>query len=956
MIKWISFLIVCLSSCSQETLKVSNGTLRVYLSSSENNFIYFNFLIENIYLIDKNGQMLNLGDGASYEVNFSGLDTKSEMILNISLPEENYYNIALDVNLSKAIIKNINDGEIETLNIYDDYGLKWNENKSSYRIESNINGGFPLEIRRGKVANLSIDLDIDASTRWLSIDKKSVGNVLVSPVFNVSLLPTYPNNIHWVGEIIDFNKKSMRVMPIKPNIEQLPITVPLYESASYQLNGEDYDLDDWQRLATSDKYQIGSFSGSVKNNDIQIKSINYVTGFSLYLNQGVMTKEHMFVGQQEEITKSSASVKFIEEKVGNHDAAVATTLSYASHESVLDMKSEVQWGASLTGTITESNSTELRLQPLSVNNWHSSLFFNADDEVSILTQREDFSINDQITFHGRFTDDNFQSAGADYIDARNQRIHIALPLSSGEDIFSAVTNEGFVIDKEIVEDVFYYQKLSASPTGEDVDQRVNEIIIDTAPDKLVILTKRVQPSEDIYRLLSIKDFIHVLNEQRLQGYLVNSVVADGYVDDRTFVATNIIVTLFPLVEKKASDAMLSDKLSGIQLAGPFLLVKSISSRIKKYFNSNNKTFLNPFLRTKAPKRKAPARKIEITLAGQADLSSFMNEGMDANQKLRKFTLLNPIVGDYLSVKMNAMIANSSPLESFNKSSKFVKSLTDFEPLMGLFNEKNPVFEMKNKLMLDDFIDARRGNKETRKSFLVFDDFFSDGKNKVLLDALLDDSVGESTRTHTQTINDLILRNDDSGIMKKLLINNTDVYQQVFNTYEKYLVKSEYADDESVNKKYNYTQSNPGVDTVAYYEKLQSKFQGVDGQSLDDDFKKINKVITGYVETQVSDLNQNVSDNEKMRGLKLGIKSALQSVGNDSVMKKYVSFMEVNQSVSTASDTKKFSMSETDRLSMESKSKSKSNKQSWGVSVETTKIKTLTYQIDASSSTRKPTKR
>lgn len=885
--------LILILSCSRESINSKMGVLTLSLSSKENNFIYFDFVIENIYLVDKDNRHININGGIEKNINFSSLTNKSEIILNVNVPENTYYDVAIDINLNKSTIKDAGEGKAETPNLYDIYGLKVDENKSIYRIESNIDAGFPLIVKKDTPSHLSFELDIDATTRWLSTDDNGVSNILISPVFSVSSLIIHPDNIHLTGVFNAFNDKNVIITPIKFNaINQIPIEIHFSENTLHSFNHETQNIKQWKSNVANHKNGILIFSGKEKDNKLEATSLSYFTDSILYKNEGVITQEITLVGSREMLSKQQSSVEYLEQKLVNVASGTVIQSSYLTNKGSIDRDNKSR----LTGTVKKSLNTGIELKPNSVNGHPSSLFFEEDKTINVYHNDDYLNDEDLVNLIGTFNEGgDFISNNFEFIDTEKQRLHLASSLSSMDDIITSATNEGFIINKDKTDDTLSYIKFSGLPIREDTEYNINKISFDYVPEKLIILTNRIQPSHDIYQLLNVKNFVKELEERRSQGYIINSIVADGNLNDDNFIARSLVVGLLPSNKLDTTATVLKGKTPYPLLKGSYIRPKVKFSNLSEYIKNNIKTFKNPFSREDA--YKAPTRKkisVEsIQIVGgnkigdlsadeQKDIAALSaNKHRKSADIQRNFTIYNSDLGGYFSSRINKL--NATPDEII----KLFDQVEKIKPLKPLFNKSDKVEELKQIYILNQYLSDIQNNEVSRANKSIYHEYFDNGKNPVLLNSLLSETPKDFRRkSHEIDLNDVILRNDKTRTLEKLLINDTAAYKKIFDTYEKYLVKR--FGDESLTNKYLWgTESG---DKGQFLSKIEKLFKDGGSLKLDEEFTKINKIITDHIEAETL-------TNQTSQKTTLKLEDAFKTVASNTSEKKFASLISVESDTS-----------------------------------------------------------
>ncbi len=132
-----------------------------------------------------------------------------------------------------------------------------------------------------------------------------------------------------------------------------------------------------------------------------------------------------------------------------------------------------------------------------------------------------------------------------------------------------------------------------------------------------------------------------------------------------------------------------------------------------------------------------------------------------------------------------------------------------------------------------------------------------------------------------------MRNDKTRTLEKLLINDTDAYKKIFDTYEKYLVKR-YADESLTNK---YLWGAEKGDKGQFLSKIEKLFKDGGSLELDEEFTKINKIITDHIELQ------SAADQQSQKTA-LKLEDAFKSVSPNTSEKKFASLISVESGSSS----------------------------------------------------------
>lgn len=792
-------IILLLTACSsdKDKSKVSSDGYVLFSVSSQNaNLIFFELFFENIFLVDENNEYISISSDKQFSVNFSNDANHAELLFMMKVPTGLYQAVVVDLNLSQSSIKTIENGGIHTPDIYDVFGFNTRQNESLYRIDSNINSGIPLAILPDETAYLNMALDVDASVNTFFIDEQEKSTLVISPVFNVTSDKQLPSQATLKATVEHINKQEISLKTItSDNDVHEDIMITLTNDIVYKINKGRVELDDFIDLVKKNLNGVAIFSETVEDNQ-WVNELRYLTNFPFQIFEGYIRRDTRFIGSKEMFMPNKITYDFVEKAIDQIDSRDAPFyVSSFSNDNDLAFSQFTVQDVMLVGSINSQTETSLELEPQSINGLDASLFFDEEETMTILNSFNLDLIDDLVWFQGKFSNQNFDAINAGYLETSTQRLTISAPLTAEVDIVEKIMSQGFKINQNLGDEMIMYMKSTHSPVIDNTQGKIDYISLNLQPKSITLTIERVSPVHENVSFIAVADFLDELTELKESGYVLNSLIANGYLDDKTFYADSLIAKVLPIDEPIDSDLLVADE--NTILAGPFS--RFFKSFIQT-FSENNRD-LSVFPKPKKTKKEKTIRSKRMVKDKGVDIFSSLDmEAYNLGQSnLRKIEQNNPYLGGYLSNRINANVSKEL-IDIVPEIIQLTKDLESIEPIKALFNNADPMKEFRYRILLDEYTSAfAKGDvpameasplhqylKDKEKFLKIFSGYSS----KKYYDEAIQLKAADPTRSFKEqtTLVGLILKNDsEDNKLKKLLINNPDVFKIFSDSYEQFFI-------------------------------------------------------------------------------------------------------------------------------------------------------------------------
>ncbi len=959
------------------------GYVVLLISAENNHHLFFNFPFDGIYLIDKHNNYRKITGNENYSVNLSRLKNHSEVLLKIKVPADTYYGIAVDTDLSKMQVKSIHDDKIITPVLHDGYGAEVKSQTVLYRVRSNFDSNGPLKILPNQVSSLSLMFDIDASTRILSVDEKANRNLLVMPVFHASTIVPFPNALQVTGTISAADSHSVSILPLK---SKTSLDIPIDQETIIKVDGKEATLEQLIQAVGSGEKGIATGSFSLVSG-VLLSYIDYFNEDNLYRFEGYISQKQFFFGSRETLSVKERSFDFIKKAIKDVDVRDAPLMvsGLTTKNTTLEMRDFKVNNLQLTGKVKTENTDDFEFSTLSINALDASLFFHDDEAVTVTSQQKIGVSNDLISLNGQFTGNVFQSMNTSFIDERQLRMMVTLPLSSESSLLASVKREALVIDEAYLNEYFSYLKISDEPIYQEMDESIKKIIIDLLPNHLVVIVNIDPYLYDILQLSDLSALISTLNGKTAEGFIINSAIADGYIEGDVFLAKSLVISV-SIGVGELSNANLSGQMQPFSiLKGAVVNTKkalfkmnNLLSKFSNYMEMNTneiKKAKNVPLKPKIPGdwRLLRGTWVDMDAITRGNDARIFGEGVEAkdvsssrksSDLIRNIGLKNPDTGEFIARKINYFDKIEGGKNTTVSLSERLDKLSQIPFFKDLGDGVDAVKDFKTKLVLQDYISAVKSNDTEAVKKNMFHTHFSEGKNQSLLSMLMVDVPDNyDLKLNHRSINSLMIENDDSGMLKKLLRNNPEAYKQIYAAYEDVMVKSIFANEKSLSSMYQLTQSGDEKAKESFVSKLSKKITEGDTEKISGTFKKINSVIASSIKEQNISLDSPL-DLTKQKALlshiDKSIRSAAASVTADNTLKQYASSFD--SEISTANKATKAMNTNMESLSMDKfsaevfKAVKKNSVTTSGWGVEVVRPVTTVPNIDRYSPARQPKRR
>ncbi len=799
-------LICCLLiSCSHnnDAVKSSRKDLATLLLSASSVYPiaqHLQFDLTSIVLVNQLGQQIRLFD-TTRTVEWVALHDMPELLAALPLPADTYKSLRVNVDLSTADMRILTQAGWEIPDLYLSNGEPVSQG-SAYTIEVRLNQGLGFTFEANKQYGLTLELDIEASTRLLAVLDDDATARLLMPVITPKLNNEVYSLMESLGTLTYQQDKLLFQLQASSSAPLLALMTN--EHTAYVVNGKTANYEQ-VLLALKARKAVTAFSVFDPLTTGLARRIELSTETQAAFYRGNILKDEHFVGAK--FSQEGENWKATFERLQMQDILPANLPASISFLSTVANASKrpintlhIKPLTLITKDVILKDSIH-QVIPLAVNAFESQSVLGQEQTVKVKGQSLFESADeDYFELSGFFYDDEFYLN--DFIKAvpDNNRYIFALPISADSSLFNEIKDNRIVLGKGFKDKLFRYQRKAGSVADLLIEQPG---IIELNPflrRGVCIIEGDESTSQYSVHVNYARSLVSYINKYLSLGFVVNALYISGIQREKVFYADEVVVSMLP-----------SPSLAGSKtLEGPTLL-RGIFSGIKEtlrmsfhsYFVSNEETQKKPRL-TLADLQKIDPTKGRAVTGDEKGLDSKIK--LTGQERVRKMVERNSGLDDFLRPRINTYInkeverRRQAGIAGFGEkddpaiANKFAdginetvyKSFASNELMASLLTETNPMTEQKLLLMFEEFVsglDKEQGNKS-----LLFD-FFEDTENSVLKDIvreeLSEDTINKQAAKRNETLNliDLMLEEDSSGKLKKLLIYNPDVFKTIYDGLE-----------------------------------------------------------------------------------------------------------------------------------------------------------------------------
>lgn len=257
------------------------GDLELAVTDAEEDFLSYRIELDSIQLKKENGTLVEVLPLES-EIDFVQYQELSELFAVLSVPAGEYQSVVLGLDYSNAdIVIQDEDGTSYQANIQDSDGNAINQ----IDIELKLNDNEGIHISPFKTAQLTLDLDLEASNTIESFDPPLV---TVDPfmVGNTSLDMDREHRVRGLLDDVNIeeNTVAMKLIPMRMRRGQFGnYDLNVDENTTYEINGEEYSAEEGLALLAeqSEDTPLVAFSGPSEDEEIRYLATQVLAGSSV---------------------------------------------------------------------------------------------------------------------------------------------------------------------------------------------------------------------------------------------------------------------------------------------------------------------------------------------------------------------------------------------------------------------------------------------------------------------------------------------------------------------------------------------------------------------------------------------------------------------------------------------------------------------------------------------------
>ena len=537
------------------------GYVNLHVSADNNQFIYYQLGMFDIWLIDDKGSFYQYKSEKSadtFKLDLTSLSSKNQLVMRIPVPAGVYVGLKIffdyGVGASEIVLKT--DGEYQFATLVDEFSQKLTGDNAF--IEKNIlfETNEYLIVEGDRSSQLSINIDIESSMRVMPTKKNDTGLVfLINPVMDISPEVYYPSNVFVEGFIKAVNGDQIDLVPMVSEFMRQPRTsINVKNSQIINVNHIGQTLRDFTQkineYINSEDAVFVRIRGHYESNIFMaddISAIKISDKSNLLLDGFIYKKE--FIGKMTPLDRTQAPSKqgFYNGKINSVEegALVSGFSGYVNAIGSLDntakLESIIPVVSDISGVISKLDSDQLVLNAMSINNVN----YTDISETSLLPIKlptsllKKMNVSEPVSVSGYFNEDGqYEMVSLTSLKEAEVRYQISLPLSTKNKIL-VINGDRLTIDKNIVTTGMKSLKslsramwlLSDVDTVEHIDIEKARFILLSEPDGI---------TQNFYT----KDrFLSAFTDRIDNGFVVNSLVVDGLLNDDILKAGVVIITM-----------------------------------------------------------------------------------------------------------------------------------------------------------------------------------------------------------------------------------------------------------------------------------------------------------------------------------------------------------------------------------------------------------------------------
>ena len=919
---FLSILCLFIGCDTQDSAKPKKpATLSLLLSADHPTVQFLAFDLVTMKLYERDRGWVTLFENQDISVEWSGLSNQQELLTQFSVAEGVYEKIKIEADLKDTDLRVISEGSWESPRLHSSYGALL-ENDGQFVMESHFAGGQPLVIELAEQYSLGIQLDVEASSRLLSVDSDNSLAYAFTPVFNFNIGQSRANYAFGLG-LLSNKQGELYFQPGHYVPESEKFLLAASENTQYRLNGS---ASDKQTLLNSLQEQSTAFA-RVTLLDNEALLVNVVQGESAFYYKGMASSTAKFSGTKLRLTNAGRISSFSSLSLTrfNRSSLPASIFHFSAKANLSDLLLEdVELGVmTLRSSNLFSENNQQKATPDALS-YYDGIYLLDDTGAITIKGQSPISSNDEwYEMTGIFDEGDFILSEPLGLATNGQRHAQLLPINAEQSLVKAIEEDAIQLASfSANEAIDYSRDYGSLSVLEPEDNSLQVIKLPPLLEEAMCIVEGDDSLTQVqYQNIQRKAFLAFISERLQEGYKAGAFYATGSRYEAELYAHKIKIFLINPSDTKAS------KLQGPESTATVL--RGVSGQVKgtpvkfakmvkhagKYIKDNKVILKKP--RSKEDKSFFKAAKFMALSAvdrqNQAAKERF-NEGSEAASKIRKMGLANPIFGSYFSEVFNTFLksekVNQTVYTSLEATRRIGQSLENSPFFKSLYNSPDEVSSKKMMLLLDSYFQGVSTGRLLTYEESELDSYFKRPENNFLKELLSikrpSEFLTELKNTQNEGLKklanqfplvDLMLEQDKSGELKKLLISDTGTFKTLHEEYEKHVISvfDEGVEDDKTfaHKKQlgmtklqgrNESDGLVNSDLTTYYEKLSKKIKQ-EKVTISPDIEYLNNRFTKSLKAS---LNVDAVRTESERaGLFKDFKATISSEAKDGKYSKLI---------------------------------------------------------------------